>query len=99
MGSLPSVDIMSFARRELRMIGQQVMSAEASGGGGIDTDVRSAMISLFQMWWNEPRSDESGELRAEYQRLCGPESPDFVLNLPDYYAFFTYSMFHGKVPR
>jgi ubiquinone/menaquinone biosynthesis C-methylase UbiE len=35
---------------------------------------------------------------AQYQRLCQPESPDFILNLPDYYAFFTYSMFRGKVP-
>jgi demethylmenaquinone methyltransferase/2-methoxy-6-polyprenyl-1,4-benzoquinol methylase len=34
---------------------------------------------------------------AEYQRLCLPESPDFILDHPDYYAFFTYSMFHGKV--
>jgi hypothetical protein len=25
--------------------------------------------------------------------------PDFVLNLPDYYAFITYSLFCGKVPR
>jgi len=57
------------------------------------------MISLFQMWWDEPCPDESPELRAEYQRLCAPESPDFVLNLADYYAFFTYSMFYGKVPR
>ena len=23
-------------------------------------------------------------------------SPDFILNLPDYYAFFTYTMFWGK---
>ena len=28
-----------------------------------------------------------------------PESPDFILNLPDYYAFFTYSMFRGKVSK
>jgi demethylmenaquinone methyltransferase/2-methoxy-6-polyprenyl-1,4-benzoquinol methylase len=35
--------------------------------------------------------------RAEYQRLCKPESPDFILNLADYYAFFTYSMFRGVV--
>ena len=36
---------------------------------------------------------------AEFQRLCQPDSPDFILNLPDYYAFFTYTMFYGKVPR
>ena len=32
---------------------------------------------------------------AGYQRLCLPESPDFIRDLPDYYALFTYSMFYG----
>ena len=32
------------------------------------------------------------------QRLCEPGSADFILDLPDYYAFFTYSMFWGQVP-
>ncbi len=40
---------------------------------------------------------ETLEDQAEYQRLCLPESPDFILDHPDYYALFTYSMFHGKV--
>jgi hypothetical protein len=34
---------------------------------------------------------------AEFQRLCQPESRDFILNLPDYYPFLSYSLFHGKV--
>jgi hypothetical protein len=25
--------------------------------------------------------------------------PDFILNHPDYYAFFTHTMFHGKVAK
>ncbi len=32
------------------------------------------------------------------QRLCQPGSADFILDSDDYYAFFTYSMFRGKVP-
>lgn len=44
-------------------------------------------------------SELTQEDRAEYQRLCLPESPDFILNHPDYYAFFTYSMFHGRAAR
>jgi hypothetical protein len=27
------------------------------------------------------------------------ESPDFILNLPEYYAFFTYTMFAGRVSK
>jgi demethylmenaquinone methyltransferase/2-methoxy-6-polyprenyl-1,4-benzoquinol methylase len=34
---------------------------------------------------------------AEFQRLCLPESAEFILDHPDYYAFFNYSMFSGKV--
>ncbi|GAI17957.1 unnamed protein product, partial [marine sediment metagenome] len=33
---------------------------------------------------------------VEFQRLCLSDSPDFILNLPDYYALFTYTMFWGK---
>jgi len=65
----------------------------------LSEDLRNALISFFQMLWGEPQSDVSEEDWAEYQRLCQQESPDFILNLPDYYAFFTYSMFCGQVPE
>jgi demethylmenaquinone methyltransferase/2-methoxy-6-polyprenyl-1,4-benzoquinol methylase len=58
-----------------------------------------AMISLIQMRWGEPQSELSPEDWREYQRLCQPGSPNFLLSAPDYYAFFTYSMFHGKVAK
>lgn len=61
-------------------------------------DLRSALTALFEMRWPEVEPELTQEDRAEYQRLCLPESPDFILNLPDYYAFFTFSMFCGKVP-
>jgi demethylmenaquinone methyltransferase/2-methoxy-6-polyprenyl-1,4-benzoquinol methylase len=59
---------------------------------------RIAMISLFQMLWGTPQPEVSPEDWAEYERLCTPGSPDFILDLPEYYAFFTYSMFCGKAP-
>jgi len=58
---------------------------------------RSALEALFQMRWPSVESELAEEDWAEYQRFCLPESSDFILNLPDYYAFFTYSMFQGKV--
>jgi demethylmenaquinone methyltransferase/2-methoxy-6-polyprenyl-1,4-benzoquinol methylase len=36
---------------------------------------------------------------VEYGRLCRPESKDFILDLPEYCAFFTYSMFSGRVSK
>jgi demethylmenaquinone methyltransferase/2-methoxy-6-polyprenyl-1,4-benzoquinol methylase len=63
----------------------------------LSEDICNALITFFNMLWGEPQPEVSQEDWAEYQRLCQPESPDFILNLPDYYAFFTYSMFWGKV--
>ncbi|MCP4668459.1 MAG: hypothetical protein GY849_19110 [Deltaproteobacteria bacterium] len=63
----------------------------------LSDDIRKALISLFQMLWGEPQPEVSQEDWAEYQRLCQPESPECILNLSDYYAFFTYTMFRGKV--
>jgi demethylmenaquinone methyltransferase/2-methoxy-6-polyprenyl-1,4-benzoquinol methylase len=60
-------------------------------------DLRSALTALFRMRWPGVEAELGQEDRKEYQRLCLPGSPDFILNHTDYYAFFTYSMFHGKV--
>jgi demethylmenaquinone methyltransferase/2-methoxy-6-polyprenyl-1,4-benzoquinol methylase len=57
---------------------------------------REAMLSLFAMRWGEEGTELPAELQSEYQRLCRPDSPDLILDEPDYYAFFTYSMFSGR---
>jgi len=63
----------------------------------LSDDMRSALMALLEMRWPGVQSELTPEDWAQFQRLCQPESPDFILNLPDYYAFFTYSMFQGKV--
>jgi len=60
-------------------------------------EVRDALLALFEMRWPGVESELSPEDRAAYGRLCLPESPDFILDHPDYYAFFTCSMFSGRV--
>ena len=65
----------------------------------LTNDVRTALISLFEMLWSAPQPEASVEDRAEYKRLCTPGSPDFILDIPDYYGFFTYSMFRGRLPK
>jgi ubiquinone/menaquinone biosynthesis C-methylase UbiE len=64
----------------------------------LSDDIRSALVALLEMRWPGAQSEVTQEDWAEFQRLCQPESPDFILDLPDYYAFFTYSMFRGRVP-
>jgi ubiquinone/menaquinone biosynthesis C-methylase UbiE len=64
----------------------------------LSSDERTALISLFEMLWGERQPEVSAEDWAEYQRLCQPPSADFILNISDYYAFFTYTMFRGRLP-
>ena len=65
----------------------------------LSDELRTALVSLFQMLWGEQQPETSPEDWAEYQRLCRPESPDFILDIPGYYAFFTYTLFRGKVTK
>lgn len=79
-----------------------LVEAEArTFAGGVQAPLsdgnRRALFSLFQMLWGEPVPEVSPEDWAEYQRLCLPESTDFILDLPDYVAFYTYSLFRGTV--
>jgi ubiquinone/menaquinone biosynthesis C-methylase UbiE len=64
----------------------------------LSDDMRNALMALLDMRWPGVQSEVTPEDWAEFQRLCQPESPDFILDLPDYYAFYTYSMFRGEVP-
>ena len=63
----------------------------------LSNDQREALLDLIHMRWPGVQSELSKEDWANYQRLCDPESPDFILDIPDYYAFFTYSLFSGEV--
>jgi demethylmenaquinone methyltransferase/2-methoxy-6-polyprenyl-1,4-benzoquinol methylase len=63
----------------------------------LNDDLRQALVALFEMRWPDVESELAPEDWLAYQRLCLPESPEFILNHPDYCAFFTYSMFYGKV--
>jgi demethylmenaquinone methyltransferase/2-methoxy-6-polyprenyl-1,4-benzoquinol methylase len=65
----------------------------------LTSDLRRALAALFEMRWRGVESELTQEDRAEYQCLCVSSSPDFIVDDPDYYAFFTYSMFYGKPGR
>jgi demethylmenaquinone methyltransferase/2-methoxy-6-polyprenyl-1,4-benzoquinol methylase len=91
-----------FARAlgRLRDVGLEESTARTFVGtvqAPLSDDLREALLSLFDMLWEWAQSEMTHRDWAEYQRLCQPRSADFILNLPDYYAFFTYSLFLGKV--
>jgi ubiquinone/menaquinone biosynthesis C-methylase UbiE len=84
----------------LRQAGLQQTEARTFVGdvhAPLTDEVRAALLSLFDMRWGQPREELSAEDYALYRRVCRPGSADFILDSPDYYAFFTYSMFWGRL--
>ena len=65
--------------------------------GPLGDDLKESLALLFEMRWGGLGDEIPEQDRAEFKRLCGPDSPEFIANDPDYYAFFTYSMFSGRV--
>jgi hypothetical protein len=83
-----------------RRAGMEEVTARTFSGdvcAPLSGEMRSALTALIEMRWVDVGAELSEGDRAEYQRLCLAESPEFILDLPDYYAFFTYSMFRGRV--
>jgi ubiquinone/menaquinone biosynthesis C-methylase UbiE len=63
----------------------------------LSDELRTALAALIDMRWDGAEEEVDAEVWAEYRRLCQPDSPDFLLDRPDYYAFFTETLFCGKV--
>ena len=63
----------------------------------LSREIRNALASLFEMRWPDAELKLSPDDQTEFRRLCLPDSKDFILNIPDYYAFFTYTLFWGKI--
>ena len=85
-----------------RRAGLEALSARTFAGSAhapLSEEIRSALMALFEMRWPGVEAELNEADRVQYRRLCLPESPDLILDHPDYYAFFTYSMFRGRVPR
>ena len=90
------------AMRWLHKAGLEEVIVHTFVGGAyapLTDEIRNALIELLQMRWRDVESELSPADWSEYKRLCRVGSPDLILDHPDYYAFFTYSMFHGKVVK
>jgi demethylmenaquinone methyltransferase/2-methoxy-6-polyprenyl-1,4-benzoquinol methylase len=64
----------------------------------LSPEMRRAMTDILEMRWPGVEAELSGEDAELYTRLTDPDSPDFILDMPDYYGFYTYSVFRGWVP-
>ena len=97
----PEVNFMR-ALTVFRNVGLKKVTAQTFVGdvqAPLEAGQRTALTSLFQMLWGAPQPEAAAEDVAEYKRLCTPGSTQFILDLPDYYAFFTYTIFSGRVPK
>jgi demethylmenaquinone methyltransferase/2-methoxy-6-polyprenyl-1,4-benzoquinol methylase len=84
----------------LRKLGLEQTHAKTFSGSAhapLNKDLYTALRDLIGMRWPGAEKELLEADRAEFERLCRSESPDFILNHQDYYTFFTYSMFYGTV--
>jgi demethylmenaquinone methyltransferase/2-methoxy-6-polyprenyl-1,4-benzoquinol methylase len=84
----------------LRKVGLVRPTARALAGSAcapLTEPVRVALASLIDMRWPGVERELEPEDQREFQRLCDPNSAEYILDHPDYYAFFTYSLFWGIV--
>jgi demethylmenaquinone methyltransferase / 2-methoxy-6-polyprenyl-1,4-benzoquinol methylase len=84
-----------FKKAGLKDVGAKTFTGEVHAP--LTSDMRKAMESLIDMRWQGVESELNSDDNKEYLRLCKPDSPDYILNSDDYYSFFTYSLFTGKV--
>ncbi len=61
----------------------------------LSAEIIAALTDLLAMRWGSSEKEVAPEIWYDYQRLCHPDSPEFILNVPGYYAFFTYAVFSG----
>lgn len=59
-------------------------------------EMRQSIQACFQMFYDELQPHVTVEDWQLMLRLCRPQSPDYLLERPDYYCFLTYSVFSGR---
>ena len=84
--------------REIGLVGTTARTFAGTGHAPLTDALRAALVALFEMRWPGVESELNREDWVEFQRLCLSDSPDFIVDQPDYTAFFTYTVFSGHVP-
>ena len=59
----------------------------------LGSDIRQALVGLFEMRWPDVEAELAPEDRLLFRRLCDPASAEFIVDHPDYAAWFTCTMF------
>ncbi|MDJ0765523.1 MAG: class I SAM-dependent methyltransferase [Myxococcota bacterium] len=83
--------------RDLGLDAPRAQVFSGSAHAPLSDDLYTALKELFEMRWPDVTKELSEQDRTAFERLCDPKSSEFILDHPDYCAFFTYSMFYGAV--
>jgi len=65
----------------------------------LEDPIRRALLALFEMRWTGAEKELSPADRRLYRRITDPASPEFILDLPGYYGFYTYTLFRATAPE
>jgi len=61
-------------------------------------EVRSALEALLEMRWSSNPTGLAPRERDRFRRLIDPRGGAQILDVPDYYGFFTYTLFTAQKP-
>ncbi len=88
-----------YALNWLRNAGFSDVKAKTFAGdisGPLSEDHKKALAIFFQMFWGSSRNEVSKEDWEQFQSLCIADSENFLPADPDYYGFYTYTLFQGR---
>ncbi len=63
----------------------------------LNEEVRKALLILFDMLWGESKLEINESDWEKYSILIDPNSENFIINNPQYYGYYSYTVFKGKV--
>ncbi|MCI1780024.1 MAG: class I SAM-dependent methyltransferase [Bacteroidales bacterium] len=63
--------------------------------GSLSENDKKAVSTFFEMLWNNSEREVSKKDWDKFNELCSSESDKFILNDPNYYGFYIYTLFNG----
>ncbi len=64
----------------------------------LSEDQRAALAAIIEMRWGNPNAELPSDDWATFERIRDRASPDSIVDCADYFGFFTYTLFRGRVP-
>ncbi len=83
--------------KEIGIILETAQTFAGSVSAPLDQNMYNALTDLFKMRWMNLESELDQDDFRSYKKLCLPDSEEYILNIPDYFAFFTYTLFVGRI--